>query len=490
LSISDRDQFKKDDYQRMYNSILILGEYFHRFRLRSGSPIRVLASFLLKHLTDELIEQMEASTLSPVFAELIFNQITLNGLLFEQKLRPDINKLLLVIRKCLINLPNLEISTRTYLLMTLDLFYCKFGRMDVYLEEMYVKFLLDSKKSESNGEEVKTIFKSVETVESDKTTVASESERTAIEAAPVDNVSEEQPLVNVAEETKKSDELFSHIPTIVTPAENCDAGTTKEMPKLKSAEEIDRNLNIKGYKLYKKKKNTESSSNNSSNDSSSDHNNSKSDLDNESTTFNTNAENLTTPADCDSSDVAWPIDNLSEIDQNNYYTITRLDTQDTTNEVDNFNKNRFQRGNKKLTSNGNSSKGKSRSSDSQRKNQQKSDKQNDTPRFTVHKDKKTNGRLSSSSNNGTNTNQPIPPSPKNVYQNYNITNYLQSQQTSGNRSPPNNNHCNRHKAAYFKEENVENLTWDVNYLDLDEGETSPKAINPHTKSFLSFLKQN
>lgn len=43
--------------------------------------------------------------------------------------------------------------------------------------------------------------------------------------------------------------------------------------------------------------------------------------------------------------------------------------------------------------------------------------------------------------------------------------------------------------AYFREENVENLTWDSQVSVEEEHELSPK-VNPFSKSFLSFLGNN
>lgn len=43
--------------------------------------------------------------------------------------------------------------------------------------------------------------------------------------------------------------------------------------------------------------------------------------------------------------------------------------------------------------------------------------------------------------------------------------------------------------AYFREENVENLTWDSQVSVEEENELSPK-VNPYSKSFLSFLGNN
>lgn len=43
--------------------------------------------------------------------------------------------------------------------------------------------------------------------------------------------------------------------------------------------------------------------------------------------------------------------------------------------------------------------------------------------------------------------------------------------------------------AYFREENVENLTWDSQVSVEEDNELSPK-VNPYSKSFLSFLGNN
>jgi len=67
------------------------------------------------------------------------------------------------------------------------------------------------------------------------------------------------------------------------------------------------------------------------------------------------------------------------------------------------------------------------------------------------------------------------------------------QQNSRSSTPVKKANTNAANKVYFREENVENLTWDTNNSSFDgedpDASTSPK-VNPYSSSFLNFLGGN
>lgn len=71
------DHYKRDDVNKFYNSLKLLGEYFNKARNANGSPINILGQSLLNLLNLEL--EKELKTLfhlkNDSFSELILTQV-------------------------------------------------------------------------------------------------------------------------------------------------------------------------------------------------------------------------------------------------------------------------------------------------------------------------------------------------------------------------------------------------------------------------------
>jgi len=70
------DTYRLHDKNRLYNSITLLGEYYHRVRLADNAPITILGESLLDLLTRELNDT--SVVLGTRIARLVLSQITLN----------------------------------------------------------------------------------------------------------------------------------------------------------------------------------------------------------------------------------------------------------------------------------------------------------------------------------------------------------------------------------------------------------------------------
>lgn len=143
------ETYRVHDRERLYNSITLLGEYYHRVRLADNAPITVLGESLLALMTRELCEEKNVNDIK--LARLILSQITLNGDLLRNLHNADLAQLLYQIRKNLIEQPNLKGSVKAVMLMTLDLFYSKFESLGSQLEAMYAKYLI---MDDENGSSV------------------------------------------------------------------------------------------------------------------------------------------------------------------------------------------------------------------------------------------------------------------------------------------------------------------------------------------------
>ena len=135
--------------ERLYNSITLLGEYYHRVRLADNSPINILGESLLGLLLREVKEEKYVNDVK--LAKLILSQITLNGDLMRNLHKNEISQLLYHIRKNLIEQPNLKPTIKAIMLMTLDLFYSNFASLGSQLEVMYTKYFIMEDDDEGNN---------------------------------------------------------------------------------------------------------------------------------------------------------------------------------------------------------------------------------------------------------------------------------------------------------------------------------------------------
>lgn len=131
-----------------YNSITLLGEYYNRSRI-ADSPVKILGQSLWQLLMQQLQAETDKCLREPdhvldvKFSKLILTQISLNGALAKPCHKAEIDALLYEVRKCLIEIPNLEATTKALLLMTLDLYLSNFANVGRNLEKLYSQFLYD-----------------------------------------------------------------------------------------------------------------------------------------------------------------------------------------------------------------------------------------------------------------------------------------------------------------------------------------------------------
>lgn len=143
------ETYRLHDRERLYNSITLLGEYYHRVRLADNSPINILGESLLGLLIREIKEEKNVNDVK--LAKLILSQITLNGDLMRNLHKTEISQLLYHIRKNLIEQPNLKPTVKAIMLMTLDLFYSNFASLGSQLEVMYTKYFIMEDDDEGNN---------------------------------------------------------------------------------------------------------------------------------------------------------------------------------------------------------------------------------------------------------------------------------------------------------------------------------------------------
>lgn len=72
------DKFKRDDMNKFYNSIRLLGEYYNKARISNGIPINILATSLLNLLNVEMEKELKNSLhfKNDQFCELLLDQVS------------------------------------------------------------------------------------------------------------------------------------------------------------------------------------------------------------------------------------------------------------------------------------------------------------------------------------------------------------------------------------------------------------------------------
>jgi len=74
---SDAENYKKDNIDKFYSSIQLLGTYYNTARLASGQPIAILATSLLTMINMELEKELRAvnNFKTDKFAHQILSQV-------------------------------------------------------------------------------------------------------------------------------------------------------------------------------------------------------------------------------------------------------------------------------------------------------------------------------------------------------------------------------------------------------------------------------
>ncbi|KAL7735995.1 hypothetical protein ACLKA6_002418 [Drosophila palustris] len=142
------DAYRQHDKNRLYNSITLLGEYYHRVRLADNAPITILGDSLLNLLTREINDI--SVVMNTRLARLVLSQITLNGEIMRSRHKADIDQLLYHVRRHLIMQPALTAKVKAMLLMVLDLYYSHFKHVGHELEAMYTDYLVVDDDEDDN----------------------------------------------------------------------------------------------------------------------------------------------------------------------------------------------------------------------------------------------------------------------------------------------------------------------------------------------------
>lgn len=76
-NFQNADNFKRDNMQKFYNSIKLLGEYFNKARLQNGVPINIIGQSLLNLLNVELEKEVRniCHLKNDHFAKLVLSQV-------------------------------------------------------------------------------------------------------------------------------------------------------------------------------------------------------------------------------------------------------------------------------------------------------------------------------------------------------------------------------------------------------------------------------
>ncbi|XP_035907038.1 uncharacterized protein LOC118509897 [Anopheles stephensi] len=157
------ERLKQENVYRFYNSVSLLGEYYHRKRVAFGKRIHILGQSLLLLLTSELEQEISKSCqqqqppgtyrFEPSLAKLVLAQILLNGEEVKEEHQKEVRDLLYTVRKALIVIPNLCAHAKSFLLMTLDIYYGQLAG----LNNLYGKYLNESDGVDLKAEQKSTV---------------------------------------------------------------------------------------------------------------------------------------------------------------------------------------------------------------------------------------------------------------------------------------------------------------------------------------------
>lgn len=131
-------QWQKEDRQKLYNSLALLGECFHRIRTSQNEHIHVLGKSLLNLLVEIINED---NFIDFKCARVILTQITLNGSIFKSNHAEEIEELLFNVRRIIVEKPDLCATTKALLLMALDLHNNSISNINKKVVDMYTEYL-------------------------------------------------------------------------------------------------------------------------------------------------------------------------------------------------------------------------------------------------------------------------------------------------------------------------------------------------------------
>lgn len=140
-------QYLREDNRRLYNSITLLGECFHRIRTSQNEPIHILGKSLLSLLIKTIKED---AYIDSTLARVILSQITLNGKNMKFHHKEEVDELLFHVRRNLIEQNDLTDTAKALLLMTLDLHNNNITNLNKDLLTMYTEYLKQADNSPDN----------------------------------------------------------------------------------------------------------------------------------------------------------------------------------------------------------------------------------------------------------------------------------------------------------------------------------------------------
>ncbi|XP_040168059.1 serine/arginine repetitive matrix protein 1 isoform X1 [Anopheles arabiensis] len=115
-----------------------------RIKILGQSLLLLLTSELEQEINRICQQPASAHRLDPKFAKVLLQQITLNGTVWKEVHQKEANDLLYTMRKALIVIPNLCAPAKAFLLMALDLYSGSLG--NELLDKLYGKYLTEPSK--------------------------------------------------------------------------------------------------------------------------------------------------------------------------------------------------------------------------------------------------------------------------------------------------------------------------------------------------------
>lgn len=147
MNYQQSQQYFREDKRRLYNSITLLGECFHRIRTSQNDPIHILGKSLLNLLTKTINED---AYIDQALARVILSQVTLNGKNLKFHHKEEVDELLFHVRRNLIEQNDLTDTVKALLLMTLDVHNNNITNLNKDLLTMYTDYLKQADNSPDN----------------------------------------------------------------------------------------------------------------------------------------------------------------------------------------------------------------------------------------------------------------------------------------------------------------------------------------------------
>ncbi|XP_015588236.1 uncharacterized protein LOC107264466 [Cephus cinctus] len=134
IEYENRDETQKKDPVKFRNGVSLLGEFYYRMKLDSGSVISVLTKPMLNYLKGLLTTASEEDIL------LVARMLSINGRNILAQQSSKLEELILDVKSVLID-RNLSAYSRSMLILILDLHIHQYSSLPGYLQKFYVEHI-------------------------------------------------------------------------------------------------------------------------------------------------------------------------------------------------------------------------------------------------------------------------------------------------------------------------------------------------------------